>query len=232
MQKIKSVNNSYICSIILVTSFAIAIGIVSFFNVYAELDVYISSIFYNDEDGFFLKDNILIWLGGKAPPVISGILSLLIASKAITIHLKTKSFALRHYHFIIFLSLSCIIGPGIMVHHVFKDSFNRPRPRQIAVFGGEDVFQSPIFGSIKTGRHFSFPSGHAAVGYMFCAFGFIDGSRRNVIWGLSIIAGLLFGFVRVVQGAHFLSDVLFSGPLIFFTTTVIYMMYNKFVSKL
>jgi hypothetical protein len=72
-------------------------------------------------------------------------------------------------------------------------------------------------------QHLSFPSGHAAVGYMMCVFGFMaSGRRRYILWFGSVCLGLLFGWIRVIQGDHFLSDVAFSCPLVFATASLLY----------
>lgn len=61
----------------------------------------------------------------------------------------------------------------------------------------------------------SFPSGHSSVGFALLALWFIWRRERPdwALWGLG--AGLLFGYAiglaRISVGAHYLSDVIWSG---------------------
>ncbi|HXK29133.1 MAG TPA: phosphatase PAP2 family protein, partial [Candidatus Binatia bacterium] len=60
-------------------------------------------------------------------------------------------------------------------------------------------------------------SGDASMGYYFLAFLFVARKRR---WAIALAAytlGTAIGVLRIAQGAHFLSDVIFAG---FFTYLV------------
>jgi len=53
--------------------------------------------------------------------------------------------------------------------------------------------------------------------YWLAALGFAAAARkrRNRIFAAAALLGLLAGFGRIVQGGHFLSDVVFSGIAVF-----------------
>ena len=58
-------------------------------------------------------------------------------------------------------------------------------------------------------------SGHAAIGFWFLVFGWALQQRR---WfAIGVMIGLLVGGFRVIQGAHFLSDVVFAFWVVYFT---------------
>ncbi len=114
----------------------------------------------------------------------------------------------------IFLIAVMALGPGLLVNAVFKEHWNRPRPREIVQFGGRYEYQKPlVIGENGEGKK-SFPSGHAAMGFFFIAPYFIllaKDRRAAHMWLMVGVAyGLYIGLARMVQGAHWPSDVLWS----------------------
>lgn len=120
----------------------------------------------------------------------------------------------------LYLGLCLIVGPGLVVNTTFKDNFGRPRPRDTVNFGGEHAFH-PV-GTPGADRSCkSFPSGHASMGFLLGVPALLAGTRRKfwfrawVVLGIS--AGIGIGLVRIAQGGHWLSDVLWSGLFVYFT---------------
>jgi lipid A 4'-phosphatase len=127
----------------------------------------------------------------------------------------------------LFLLLALLLGPGAAVHWGAKDFFARPRPRQVRDFGGEAAYLRPLAHNPSAEvrmRGYSFPSGHAAIGYYFTAFALVQRLRRRrvIIYSAGLGAGVLIGIVRILQGGHFLSDVLFSSVLVCFLNHLLY----------
>jgi lipid A 4'-phosphatase len=120
------------------------------------------------------------------------------------------------------LAAMLTLGPGLMVNLVTKNWFQRPRPRHIVQFGGSQEFvpvgkRAPADTPESVGR--SFPSGHAATGFFLMAPAFLL-SRRHPRWAVACLLlgcgwGAGLGLVRVVQGDHFVSDVLWAGGLVY-----------------
>ena len=113
------------------------------------------------------------------------------------------------------LSLLMILGNGVVVNAILKENWGRPRPVDIQTFGGVGTFEPALHPSIQCDSNCSFVSGHAATGFSLLALGLIGAPatrRRWLLWGLA--AGLTTGALRIAQGGHFLSDVLFSGLVI------------------
>ncbi len=81
----------------------------------------------------------------------------------------------RHF---LFYALVLSIGPGIIVNSIFKENFGRPRPREIVEFGGEKEFRALWEPGIR-GNGFSFPSGHASVGFYAMVAGFVLWRQRR-----------------------------------------------------
>jgi membrane-associated PAP2 superfamily phosphatase len=124
-----------------------------------------------------------------------------------------------------YVLLTLALGPGLLVNVVFKDNWGRPRPRQIEQFDGHMQYLPPLaMGQKDQGK--SFPAGHASVGFSFFTLWFLWRSRwpRLARWALAgaIALGTVMGLGRMAAGAHFLSDVLWSGYLTFLTALILH----------
>lgn len=111
-----------------------------------------------------------------------------------------------------FLLLSLALGPGIAVDVGLKDHWGRARPRDLVEFGGTRSFTSAFQPADQCADNCSFVSGHAALAFGFVCFAFVVSGRRRRGAFLAVGAfGAAVGAMRMVQGAHFLSDVIFAG---------------------
>jgi lipid A 4'-phosphatase len=129
----------------------------------------------------------------------------------------------------LFIVVFLILGPGLIVNTVFKDHWGRPRPAEIVQFGGTETYR-PFWqpGTPVQGR--SFPSGHAAVGFFTTAPFFIlrrkaPGWARRVL-AAGILYGMLMGLGRMIQGGHFLTDVIWAGCLVYVTGLFLYYLFR------
>jgi membrane-associated PAP2 superfamily phosphatase len=131
---------------------------------------------------------------------------------------------------VMYLAAVMIIGPGLIVNTLFKDNFGRPRPRDIVEFGGQQQYQQllhPNWGN--PGR--SFPCGHCSAAFYFFVLYFC-GKGREKKWlpyaGLTFGMGygIFMGVARIMQGGHFLSDVLWSAGLVYLTSGVLFYLIN------
>jgi lipid A 4'-phosphatase len=110
------------------------------------------------------------------------------------------------------LAVCCaLLGPGLVIEGVFKNVVGRPRPVQIQPFGGPDAYVRPFAHGADPSSHKSFASSHAAAGFALISLGLTCGPvwrRRWLLIGL--VAGSVVGFGRILQGGHFLSDIVFA----------------------
>lgn len=130
---------------------------------------------------------------------------------------KSLKFYRRHT---LFLVLLLLIGPGLLINVLLKDNHGRARPREVIEFGGNYEF-GQIWERGETGKNSSFPSGHSSVGFYMIAPWFLlrrQKQSQGLAWLVGGIGfGSLIGTARILQGGHFLSDVLWSGGLVYIT---------------
>ena len=112
----------------------------------------------------------------------------------------------------LYLVLCLGVGPGLVTNTLLKDQWGRARPAQVVEFGGTKTFTPPLLPADQCARNCSFVSGEAAS--MFAVFYSValvlpQWSVPTIVAGT--VVGLVAGLVRVAQGGHFLSDVVFAG---------------------
>lgn len=128
----------------------------------------------------------------------------------------------------IFLFLVLIIGPGLVANTLLKDNWGRARPSQIEQFGGDKQFSPPLIMADQCERNCSFVSGDPSVGFHFFGIALLFFSSAPWLVLLPLLSGALFGFTRIVQGAHFFSDVVFAGIFVYLVSYVLYLILRRF----
>lgn len=124
----------------------------------------------------------------------------------------------------LFLALVTILGPGLIVNLALKPWYGRPRPRDLGEFGGQHQFV-PVLTLRPVERGTSFPSGHAAMAFCLFtpAFLFANRSRSATLAfaAVGVLLGTAVGIARILQGAHFLSDIVWSAGVVYVTALVL-----------
>jgi lipid A 4'-phosphatase len=122
-----------------------------------------------------------------------------------------------------FLAVCLGVGPGLIANVALKDHWGRARPREIVEFGGDKAFTPALVPTAECQLNCSFVAGEpAAIFVPFYAAAFVMPEWAVALVALGTLGGLAAGFVRIAQGGHFLSDVLFAGLLMATTTAVAY----------
>ncbi|MEY3197374.1 MAG: hypothetical protein RLZZ59_745 [Pseudomonadota bacterium] len=213
-------------------SFFTTIFIFIILVLFPEYDIAISMHFYDAEKGFMHAHSIIATTIFKAVPIVSlatgAFLTLGVLKKYV--ELTYKSHLIKSP--LIFLLLSLILGPGLIVNGVLKENWGRARPNQITLFGGEKNFSPAIYRSQECKTNCSFSSGHAAMGFYFTSLAWILPSpikTLGLIFGTVI--GLIIGLGRIAQGGHFFSDVIFSFIVIMITNWISFTIWRHFSSK-
>ncbi len=193
------------------------------FALFPEIDIATSSFFYKEGEGFYLKSVFPFSFLHKRLGLILGItvLGLFIA---LLYQLKTQK-VLKYFDkkAIGFLLTFLLLGPGLITNVFFKEYSGRVRPVNTELFDGDKAF-TPYYslkGECQT--NCSFISGHAAAGFFFLAFGYVMRSRK--VFFLALGFGILMALTRVVQGGHFLSDVVFAFIVNFIVLKVLYYLF-------
>lgn len=178
------------------------------------IDLAVSGWFYEPGRGFPLRFLPLFEFVRKGlPAVLFGILAYMLAMAAAGSVFRQRFLGIG-WREAAFVSLSLAVGPGLVVNSLLKEWWGRARPSQIVEFGGEALFSPALLLSDQCAGNCSFASGHGALGFWVVAFAMLAPSPwRPAAMAAALSFGFLIGMVRVAQGGHFLSDVVFAGVI-------------------
>lgn len=118
----------------------------------------------------------------------------------------------------LFIFLSFVIGPGLLVNMVLKNHWGRPRPYYTEGFVWHEPYVRVWEISNECDHNCSFVAGDSSTAFAFLAFAFLPFRKRY--WKVIIAVGstlyfLLNGTLRIIHGAHYLSDVVIGALLIY-----------------
>jgi membrane-associated PAP2 superfamily phosphatase len=122
----------------------------------------------------------------------------------------------RPYGSVLWLTAAAMaLGPILVV--ILKDFTAFPCPWSLKRYGGFAAEPTRWF-VMPSHAGKCFPAGHSAGGFSFLAFYFAALAMRckrlaSAALVLAVLAGCAFSFVRVVQGAHFVSHALWSAAI-------------------
>src|SRR5262249_6598854 len=193
------------------TAVGVAAAIATSLVLFPALDAALSSLAYA-ADGFVLPRAGLVlamsWLVTLLSWVaVLGALLLLVATLRAG---RPLIWALDTSRLLLVL-LTFLLVPGFLVNTILKHHVGRARPVGIVQFGGNAHFSRAGSPADQCQRNCTFPSGEAAAAFALAAVGVATGSPAVLAGALAI--GTLVSLVRVLTGAHFVSDVASSALL-------------------
>jgi lipid A 4'-phosphatase len=128
----------------------------------------------------------------------------------------------------LYLAVCLLMGPLTITNLGFKDHWGRPRPSTVVEFGGKKAFDPPLVPSNQCTRNCSFVSGEASSIFIVCFAAAFLFPNFALSWALAgIVLGSAAGFVRMAEGGHFLSDVMFAGVLMALTAAILQLLFSE-----
>ena len=209
----------------LVIALVIGVGVGVVFGVYPELDVAISRLFFNESYRVFpiqysivarhLRDVFTYAIAALAAPAFIVLaLKLILPRRRMLIAARAA----------VFLIATLALGPGLIANVILKDNWSRPRPPTVTAFYGPDKFVAWWDPRGSCEKNCSFVAGEGAGGFWTLAPAVLaPPAWRPVAYGAALLFGAAAGGLRLIGGAHFFSDVVFSGV---FTFLIIWMVHG------
>ncbi|MEP6609562.1 MAG: phosphatase PAP2 family protein [Burkholderiaceae bacterium] len=204
---------------------SLALLSLAFFVVFPRFDVAVSGWFYEPGVGFAWGGNNIVrtlYIVGLWIPRLA--LVMLLISVIASLFVR-KGWLHVHRLRMVFLFVAGTLSVGVAVNALLKEHWGRARPVAIAEFGGTARYTPPYEISAQCRTNCAFTSGHAAGAFALLALGrlrSINIARARRRWlAIGLIAGMIFGLARIAQGAHFLSDVLFSFFIVYAVIEVV-----------
>lgn len=119
---------------------------------------------------------------------------------------------------VIFIALSISLTAGLVTNAVLKNNWGRARPRDVVQFGGDLKFSPACAISDQCHKNCSFVSGDTSFAFSFFCLVLLVRRRKLLIGSGFFLFASSVGLMRVLRGAHFLSDVVLAG---FYTVFII-----------
>lgn len=216
---------------ITIKTFVIFTIISIFVTIGSKFDIFFSGLFYYGNSQFIVQGYDLISIIFRdifLPLLIIYIFILPIVGAFVPIHKVFFSyrFSLKD---IVFVWASGTITLILVVNVLLKNTWGRARPNDILQFGGKDIFTPWYKISDSCLSNCSFVSGDASVGFMLIIFFFI--TKKKIFFYLAMLSGLSLGFIRIIAGGHFFSDIIFSQIIVTVVVVTSFTLYKKLYDK-
>ena len=116
----------------------------------------------------------------------------------------------------VFLLATLVLGPGLLVNVTLKEHWGRPRPIDVAQFGGNEHFVAWWDPRGDCPKNCSFVSGDVSAAFWTLApAALIPPPWRALAYAGSLALGTAMAAIKVGIGAHFFTDAVFAGVLTF-----------------
>jgi len=196
-------------------SLFVFLSLVIFLSVGQSLDIYLSSLFYYGEGQFLLQSyyNITIFFRKIILPLIIIYLFIL---PIVSFFLPIKNIYMKYkfsFKEIIFLWISGVFNLWIIVNLFLKNIWGRARPGDILQLGGKESFSPWYQITDACNSNCSFVSGDAAVGFSIVVFYFL--TKKEIYFWISLFFGFSLGLIRVMEGGHFVSDIVMAATILY-----------------
>lgn len=185
------------------------------FTVWPRIDLWAESALWRPDAGFFLDRSLYarFWYGSVTRlrnwVVIPGCVILLVVWGI----RRRLPFGIPPRGFLLFVG-TLAIGSGLLVNEALKNHWDRARPRDVRQYGGEAEFTPALVPADQCETNCSFVSGHASFVFVGYALALLARRRKAAITLVTAL-GLAAGLGRMMQGGHFLSDVVFAGVVVY-----------------
>jgi lipid A 4'-phosphatase len=201
----------------LVVAFAIAIAVGGVFGVYPQLDLDIAALFYNPTTHAFMA-----WYSDRveyARDAASLLIALIVAPAFFALAGKLAMPERRMLipgRAALFLIVTLTLGPGVLTNGILKQHSARMRPIDVVTLGGKERFTPWWDFRGPCAENCSFVAGEASGGFWTLApAALMPPQWRPLAYGAAIAFGMAMGVLRMAAGAHFFTDVVFAGVLMF-----------------
>ena len=186
---------------------------------FPQFDINVSRLFF--DHGFYLQQRWWTALAHESLGYFLGICLAVVVGLYAWNKLAKRNLCGVDGKRVVYLFLVLIVGAGLIVNVVLKDNLGRARPRDIAEFGGAQIYTPPFVASHACQKNCSFSSGESAGGFFAIAVAWALGRRRALVVA-GVVVGAFVSFCRVATGAHFFSDTVVSFFVMLLVADIFY----------
>jgi lipid A 4'-phosphatase len=201
----------------LVIALAVAAAVGLVFGLKPDLDLSLAAPFFDPAKGGFWRSfdptylrlrDASTWLVAliAAPAVLALVLKLFRPRRPLIIPGRA----------IVLMLVTLALAPGVVANLIFKEHWSRPRPIDVAEFGGDEHFRPWWDPRGDCPKNCSFVAGEPSGAFWTLApAAVVPPHWRALAYGGALVFGAAVGVLRMAAGAHFFSDVVFAGVFTF-----------------
>jgi membrane-associated PAP2 superfamily phosphatase len=201
----------------LLVALAIGVCVGVVFAIYPQLDIAISRLFFSEPHRVFPMQYSLV--GRNLRDLFTYIIAALAAPAFIALAIKLvlpRRRMLIAARAMLFLIATLALAPGLMANVILKENWGRPRPAEIQEFYGPEKFMPWWDPRGACDKNCSFVAGEGAGGYWTLAPAVLaPAPLKPLAYAAALAFGSAAGLLRLSGGAHFFTDVVFSGVFTF-----------------
>jgi lipid A 4'-phosphatase len=201
----------------LVIALAIGVCVGAVFALYPQLDIAITRLFFDDTYRLFPLQYSLV--ARNVRDLFGYVIAALVAPAFIALAIKLvlpRRRMVMAARAALFLIATLALAPGLMANVILKDNWGRPRPPEITEFNGTKQFRPWWDPRGSCDHNCSFVAGEGAGGFWTVAPAALAPlPLRPFAYAAALAFGSAAGLLRLSGGAHFFSDVVFSGVFTF-----------------
>jgi lipid A 4'-phosphatase len=201
----------------LVITLAVAVVAGLLFGHWPNLDLHLAAPFFDPErGGFWRAYDPTYW---RARDAVTWLITLVAVPAVVALVVKLirprRPLAIPGRAIMLML-ITLALGPGVLTNLVLKEHWGRPRPIDVAQFGGDEHFRPWWDPRGDCPKNCSFVSGEASGAFWTLApAAVVPPQWRALAYGAALLFGAGVGLLRMAAGAHFFSDVVFAGVFTF-----------------
>ena len=201
----------------LVIALAVAAVVGLVFGLEPDLELRLAAPFFDPAEGGFWRSfdpaylrmrDASTWLIAliAAPAVIALVLKLIRPLRPLIIPGRA----------IVLMLVTLALAPGVVANLILKEHWGRPRPIDVAEFGGDEHFRPWWDPRGDCAKNCSFVAGEPSGAFWTLApAAVVPPHWRALAYGGALVLGAAVGVLRMAAGAHFFSDVVFAGVFTF-----------------
>src|SRR5579864_8490737 len=211
--------------LIITLALATVVGVV--FGLFPQLDLMISAPFHPiydvNHNTFALHLYPRVQLARDIGLWVSTVIIIPVVAALLLKLLLPRRRLLMSGRAIVFLISTLALGPGLLVNVGLKDHWGRPRPIDVAQFGGDQHFVAWWDPRGDCPSNCSFVSGDVSGAFWTLAPATLAPPQwRAVAYGAALALGTGMAALRIVAGAHFLTDTVFAGVFTFLIIWIVH----------
>lgn len=208
----------------LVIALAVAATVGLVFGLWPDLDLRLAAPFFDRERGGFWRSYDPRYL--RMRDAATWLITLVAMPAFVAIGLKL----LRPHRPMliparaaILMIVTLALVPGVVANLVFKEHWSRPRPIDVAEFGGAEHFRPWWDPRGDCPKNCSFVAGEPSGAFWtLAAAAVVPPQWRVLAYGAALAFGAAVGVLRMAAGAHFFTDVVFAGVFAFLVIWLIH----------